>query len=47
MSGFITKQDVLDNAAWIIETYGKLFFYACLLAENETYLGVLMHLGMI
>lgn len=47
MSGFITKVEVEANKEWIIETYGKEFYAACLEAEGETFLGLLVKYNKI
>lgn len=47
MSGFITKTEVIANRDWIIQTYGKEFYDACLKAEGQTFLGLLVKFGKI
>jgi hypothetical protein len=47
MSGFITKKEVQENSEFIIDTYGKAFYNACLEAEGETFLGMLIKWGKI
>ena len=42
MSGFITKVEVEANESFIRETWGNEFYEACLLAEGETFLSLLM-----
>ena len=42
MSGFITKIEVQENREWMVETYGQEFYDACLLAEGQTFLGMLV-----
>lgn len=47
MSGFITKPEVKANEAWIRDNYGDEFYAACLEAEGETFLGLLVKHGKI
>ena len=47
MSGFITKPEVIANEAMIVETWGRDFFVACLGAEGETFLSMLVRHGKI
>jgi hypothetical protein len=47
MSGFITKQEVEDNRDFIVLTWGQEFYAACLLAEGETFLSLLMKWGKL
>ena len=48
MSGFIKRQEVIDNAELVIELYGQEVFDACMVApETETFLGLLSRLGKI
>lgn len=48
MSGFIRKQEVIDNADLVVELYGRDVFEACLVAdESETFLGLLSKMGRI
>lgn len=42
MSGFITKIECEANRAYIVETWGVEFYSACLLAEGETFLSLLV-----
>lgn len=47
MSGFITKIEVEANKEFIVASYGVEFYDACLQAEGQTFLGLLMKLGKI
>lgn len=47
MSGFITKKEVQENRQFIIESYGVEFYNACLKAEGQTFLGLLIQWGKI
>ena len=47
MSGFITKIELEQNRDWVVETYGQDFYDACLMAEGETFLGMLIKYGKI
>jgi len=48
MSGFIKRQEVIDNAELVVELYGQEVFDACMVApETETFLGLLSRLGKI
>lgn len=47
MSGFITKPEVIGNRELIVEFYGESFYNACLEAEGETYLSLLVKHGKI
>ena len=47
MSGFITKIELEQNRDWVVETYGQDFYDACLTAEGETFLGMLVKCGKI
>lgn len=47
MSGFITKKEVQENREFIVDTYGKAFYNACLKAEGETFLSMLVKWGKI
>lgn len=47
MSGFITKPELEQNHDWVVETYGQEFYDACMNAEGETFLGMLMRFGKI
>lgn len=42
MSGFITKKEVQENREFIVDTYGEAFYNACMEAEGETFLGMLI-----
>ena len=47
MSGFITKKEVESNREFIVATFGKDFYDACLAAEGQTFLGLLVRFGKI
>lgn len=47
MSGFITKIEIEANKEFIVTTYGIEFYDACLAAEGQTFLGLLIKLGKI
>lgn len=47
MSGFITKKEVQENKQFILDTYGEAFYNACLNAEGETFLSLLVKWGKI
>ena len=47
MSGFITKVEVEANEEMIVETWGREFFNACLQAEGETFLSLLVKFGIL
>lgn len=47
MSGFITKKEVEENRQFIVDTYGETFYNACLNAEGETFLSMLVKHGKI
>ena len=42
MSGFITKVEIEENKSFIIDKYGEEFYNACLKAEGETFLSMLI-----
>jgi len=47
MGGFITKTEVLENAAFIINAYGQEVYDYCLTAKNETFLSILVKFNKI
>jgi hypothetical protein len=48
MSGFIKRQEVIDNKELVVELYGQDVYDACMVAsETETFLGLLSRLGKI
>jgi hypothetical protein len=47
MSGFITKTECQKNRQYIIDTWGEAFYNACLEAEGETFLSLLISWGLI
>lgn len=47
MSGFITKIEVQDNRDYIVSTWGEEFYAACLQAEGETFLSLLIKFNKI
>lgn len=47
MSGFITKKEVQENRQYIIDTYGEAFYNACIEAEGQTFLAMLVQWGKI
>lgn len=42
MGGFITKKEIQENREYIIDTYGEAFYNACLEAERQTFLDMLI-----
>jgi hypothetical protein len=47
MSGFITKTEVIENRKMIISSWGEDFYSACLLAEGQTFLSLLVKMGKL
>jgi hypothetical protein len=47
MSGFITKAECVENRQFIVDTWGLPFYNACLEAEGQTFLGLLIEKGLI
>ena len=48
MGGFITKNEVIENKALVIELYGIEVYNAALIAPaGSTFLGLLIELGVL
>jgi len=47
MAGFICKPEVEANRDFIVQTWGAEFYAACLQAEGETFLSLLVKYNKI